>query len=97
MQNFATLDDIFDDAGFEDLVAGIKPARIERLDPDIEKFLEIVDWVRENGREPQKSTNLKERSLFSRLKGMREQADRRAKLQAYDDLGLLGETDDRHA
>lgn len=94
MQNFATLDDIFADTDFDRLVAGIKPVRVERLDPEIEKFLEIMDWVRENGREPQKSTNLKERSLFSRLKGIREQADRRAKVRPYDELGLLGADDD---
>ncbi|TWT16514.1 hypothetical protein [Streptococcus sp. sy010] len=91
-QEFATLDDIFNDDDFEKLVATIRPLRVVKQDPEVESFYEIMDWIREHGREPQKSvTNLKERSLFSRLKGIRERQDRQEKLRKYDDLGLLGD------
>ncbi|MDY4762293.1 hypothetical protein [Streptococcus thoraltensis] len=94
MNNFATLEDIFTDPDFEGLVAGIKTAPIERVDPEIEKFMEIIDWVKVNGREPQKTLNMKERSLFSRLKGIRSNEERLTKLLAYDTIGLLGEGHD---
>ncbi|MGT2832536.1 hypothetical protein [Streptococcus halotolerans] len=94
MTNFATLEDIFTDPDFEGLVAGIKTAPINRRDPEIEKFMEIIDWVKNNGREPQKTINMAERSLFSRLKGIRNSEERRAKVLAYDTIGLLGENHD---
>lgn len=93
IENFATLDDIFADEAFESLVAGIRVQKVEKLHPEIEKFLEIVHWVKEHGREPQKSTQIKERQLFSRLKAIRSDEDRKRLVIAYDELDLLG---DRH-
>ena len=46
IENFATLEDIFADSSFDELVKEIHPKKIDRLDPDIEKFQEIVEWVR---------------------------------------------------
>ncbi|MGH2137798.1 GIY-YIG nuclease family protein, partial [Enterococcus faecalis] len=46
----------------------------------------------ENGREPEKTNDfarLPERSLASRLLGIRKNPDRIAKLKEYDDVGLL--------
>ncbi|WP_105136764.1 hypothetical protein [Streptococcus suis] len=93
IENFATLDDIFADEAFESLVAGIRVVKVERVDPEIEKFMENSQWVKEHGREPQRSTQIKERQLFSRLKAIRADEGRRAQVSAYDELDLLG---DRH-
>lgn len=93
IENFATLDDIFADEAFESLVDGIRVQKVEKLHPEIEKFLEILHWVKEHGREPQKSTQIKERQLFSRLKAIRSDEDRKRWVIAYDELDLLG---DRH-
>ena len=40
IENFATLEDIFADSSFDELVKEIHPKKIDRLDPDIEKFQE---------------------------------------------------------
>lgn len=67
MTDFKNLNDIFNDSDFEHLIAPLKPKKKIVTDHEVEKFLEIIDWVRENnGQEPQKSRNIKERSLFSR-------------------------------
>ncbi|MGH2143727.1 hypothetical protein ACQ1ZU_14985, partial [Enterococcus faecalis] len=54
--------------------------------------MEIVKFYQENGREPEKTNDfarLSERSLASRLIGIRKNPDRIAKLKEYDDVGLL--------
>ncbi|HFR3976925.1 TPA: hypothetical protein ACHVI3_001045 [Streptococcus suis] len=95
IENFATLEDIFADEAFESLVAGIRVVKVERLHPEIEKFMEICQWVKKHGREPQRSTQIKERQLFSRLKAIRADEGRRAQVSAYDELDLLGDRHDR--
>lgn len=94
MEHFATFDEIFADDMFEILVEGIRPKTVERIDPDMEKFQEILDWVSEHHREPQKTTHLTERKLWSRLKGIRASDDKRSKLSFMDTLGLLDNRDD---
>ncbi len=42
-----------------------------------------------NGHEPQKSRDIKERSLYSRLYGIRKSPDSIRKLEPYDEFGLL--------
>ena len=42
-----------------------------------------------NGHEPQKSRDIKERSLYSRLNGIRKSPDSIRKLEPYDEFGLL--------
>ncbi|HFU3810451.1 TPA: hypothetical protein ACGO0K_000385 [Streptococcus suis] len=90
IENFATLDDIFADEAFDSLVEGIRVVKVEKLHPEIEKFMEIIYWVKEHGREPQRSTQIKERQLYSRLKAIRSDEDRKALVIAYDELDLLG-------
>lgn len=90
MTDFKNLNDIFNDSDFEHLIAPLKPKKKIVTDHEVEKFLEIIDWVRENnGQEPQKSRNIKERSLFSRLNGIRKSPDSIRKLEPYDEFGLL--------
>lgn len=90
MDNFKSLEDIFADDIFDDLIKDAIPNKIERVDPDIEKFLEIVGWAKQHdGKEPQKSRDMKERSLASRLKGIRGKPEKVAKLKAYDEFNWL--------
>ncbi|MDR2976769.1 MAG: GIY-YIG nuclease family protein [Streptococcaceae bacterium] len=86
----AKLDDIFSDPIFDELVSEIPRKHVERIDPEIEKFQEINTWMKaHNDKEPEKSSDLTERKLFSRLKGYREKPDVAMKLKAYDEFNLL--------
>ncbi|MFS1664640.1 hypothetical protein [Streptococcus sp. zg-JUN1979] len=91
LETFSSLDEVFSDEAFDSLVAGIKEEKVERRDPDINKFLEVTEWVKEHGREPQKTTQIQERKLFSVLNAIRSNEDRKALVRPYDELGLLGE------
>lgn len=54
-------------------------------------FEEINGFVEQNGREPQKSTNIGERSLFSRLQAIRGNPEKIEALKPYDRFNLLQE------
>lgn len=87
-----TLDDIFSDPLFDDLLAEMeipqKPSK--RVDPEFEKFQEIIEWIKNNdGREPKKSKDLTERKLYSRLKGYRDKPEMIKKLAEIDELNLF--------
>lgn len=89
-----SLEDIFSDPDAATLLAPDKKPVINH-DPDVEGFKEIIDWVKQHdGKEPQKTMDLTERKMFSRLKGIRNNPDRCQKLKEYDELYLLGEGDD---
>lgn len=88
-----SLEDIFADPDAATLLAPDKKPVINH-DPDVEGFKEIIDWVKQHdGKEPQKTMDLTERKMFSRLKGIRNNPDRCQKLKEYDELHLLGEAD----
>ena len=90
-----SLDDIFNDPEATALLHSKSKHKPAMYDPLIEDFNEIIDWVSEHdGKEPQKLRDLsqmKQRKLASRLKGIREDPDRRERLIPYDTLGLLRE------
>ena len=54
-------------------------------------FEEINTFVEQNGHEPQKSTNMQERTLYSRLQGIRENPEKIKALKPYDRLNILQE------
>lgn len=87
-----SLDDIFNDPAANELLAKPKKKQVT-YDPEVEKFKEIENWVKEhNGKEPEKTTDLSrlgERKLASRLKGIREDPERLELLKPYDELDLL--------
>ena len=88
-----SLEDIFADPDAATLLAPDKKPVINH-DPDVEGFKEIIDWVKQHdGKEPQKTMDLTERKMFSRLKGIRNNPERCQKLKEYDELHLLGEAD----
>jgi len=57
----------------------------------VASFEEINDFHEKNGREPQKTTDMNERGLFSRLKGLRANSQKIQALKKYDRFNLLGE------
>ncbi|MFC7062619.1 GIY-YIG nuclease family protein [Halobacillus seohaensis] len=70
----------------------VTPKKVPEIqnDLEVEKFIEIVDFVKENGHEPYKVPNeLYERSLASRLIGIRKNPERLEYLKQYDEIGLL--------
>ena len=52
-------------------------------------FEEINDFIGKNGRAPQKSTNITERTLYSRLDGIRQNHEKIAALKPYDKFNIL--------
>lgn len=91
-----SLDDIFNDPAADELLE--KPKKVQvTYDPEVERFKEIENWVKEHdGKEPEKTTDLSrlgERKLASRLKGIREDPERIELLKPYDKLGLLKQED----
>ena len=86
----SNLDEIFSDDLFDDLTKQEKKSKIEKLDPEIIKFQEILNFVKENNREPNKTKNWsKERALWARLQGFREKKARSDKVKHLDELKLL--------
>lgn len=65
------------------------------MNPEIEKFKELQQWIEvHDGKEPKKTTDisrLHERGLASYLIGIRKDVDRITLLKPYDKLGLLKE------
>lgn len=84
------LDDIFSDPKFEELIADIPKKQAKYIDPELEKFQEINEWIKEHdGKEPEKSKNMIERKLYSRLKGYRNKPELSKKLVSIDEFGLF--------
>ena len=54
-----------------------------------QSFVEIVDFVRKHGREPEKGTEIYERQLASRLEGIRGNKNQKEQLRYFDELNLL--------
>ena len=66
------------------------PPRLTPNDHLSTSFLEILDWVEENGREPfNNAKDFKERSLMSRLHGIRNNDEKRIYLKPLDRCNLL--------
>ncbi len=90
MDNEQKLLAIFEDDPFN--LLEVKPqtspvkSEDERL---VASFQEINDFFKKHGRKPEKSMNMQERTLYARLKGINENAEKRAALSAYDEHNLL--------
>lgn len=52
-----SLDSIFEDDAFDDLTKQVEKKKVVKQDPEVAKFQEIIDFVNENGREPEKLLN----------------------------------------
>ncbi|MCK1189763.1 hypothetical protein [Streptococcus uberis] len=64
MKTYPSLDDIFADEHFDVLVDEIRPKKIESLDPEIEKFQEILTWVEIKGVLPKKNDEHARKETF---------------------------------
>lgn len=51
-----SLDSIFEDDAFDDLTKQVEKKKVVKQDPEVAKFQEIIDFVNENGREPEKNS-----------------------------------------
>jgi len=84
------LEDIFNDdpLGLLNVKPSASPARNadERL---LASFQEITDFFEKNQREPKQGGSIQEHQLYSRLKGIRENPEKREMLKGYDKYGLL--------
>lgn len=84
------LNNIFSDDSFDDLTKQEEKKKVEKLDPAVNKFQEIIDFVKENNREPNKTDEWSnERALWARLQGFREKKERSDKVKDFDELNLL--------
>jgi len=85
-----TLDDILNNDPFN-LLPDIKAKNpvVTADDRLVASFEEINSFYEKNGSEPQKSTDMNERGLFSRLKGIRDNLDKMKSLKKYDKHDLL--------
>lgn len=69
-------------------------ARAKALNEDdrlLVSFEEINSFIEQNGCEPKKSTDMNERTLYSRLKGIRENLEKIKALKPYDRFNILEE------
>lgn len=89
--SFDGLQAIFD-SGDDLLLAPEKPKKITAVDRLERSFIEIRDFVYENGRQPSSSTHeIAERKLGARLDGIRNNPSKIEALNHLDDLDLLRE------
>lgn len=93
MENrYDSIESIMASSLFSEITTTHKKTTKINYDPEVEKFLEVVDFVKVNGREPKKATtDLAERSLASRLIGIRKDPKRLEYLKQFDEIGLLKE------
>ncbi|WP_214752470.1 GIY-YIG nuclease family protein [Exiguobacterium sp. s16] len=88
--NKLSLDDIFSDPIFDELIAETPNKEVKRINPEFEKFQEIIDWINNHdGKEPEKTRSMTERKLYSRLKGYRNKPEMIKMLTEIDELNLL--------
>ena len=91
LDRFESLQDIFD-SGDELLNLPEKPKKITQVDRLTKSFLEIVEFVKTNGREPSATTlEISERKLGARLEGIRANPEKIELLRGSDELGLLSQ------
>lgn len=85
-----SLDSIFDDDAFYELTKQEEKKKNVKFDPEIVMFQEIIEFIEENGREPQKTEDWSnERALWARLRGFRDKQERAKKVEKYDSMDLL--------
>ena len=89
MDKETVLNSIFDSDPLGLLEFKAKNPVITADDRLIASFEEINSFYKKNGSEPQKTTNMNERGLFSRLKGLRANPQKMKALKKYDRFNLL--------
>lgn len=88
-----SIDEILNDPQLNEILDRLetskKSKKVLNVDIDIKKFMEIVEWVKENGHEPVAAEyGSNERKLYSRLKGIKKRHSNE-ELAEYDPEHLL--------
>ena len=91
MDKETVLNNIFDSDPLGLLEVKAKNPVITADDRLVASFEEINSFYEKNGNEPQKSINMNERQLFSRLDGIRKSQNKIQMLTKYDKYNLLGD------
>ena len=91
MDKETILNNIFESDPLGLLEIKAKNPAITADDRLIATFEEINDFHEKHGCEPQKTTDMNERRLFSRLKGLRDNPQKIQVLKKYDRFNLLEE------
>ena len=91
MNKEAILNNIFENDPLGLLEVKAKNPVITADDRLIARFEEINDFYEKNDCEPQKTTDMNERGLFSQLKGLRGNSQKIQALKKYDKFNLLKE------
>lgn len=91
MDKNTILDNIFNNDPFDILNVKPKNSGLKSTDERLlNSFQEIIDFVERNKREPQpNSSNISEYQLYTRLKGIRENVEKKEQLKDVDILNLL--------
>ena len=85
-----SLEDILSNDPLGILVEAKPKAKLVNSDDRlIASFEEINSFIEANGHEPQKSTNMSERTLYSRLQGIKDNPEKIEYLKPYDRFNLL--------
>lgn len=88
-----TLEDVFNSPDANVLLSTAPKKKAVLVNPDIELFKEIQEWIKQHGgKEPEKTrdmSRMKERHMASKLKGYRNNKEMIELLNPYDELGLL--------
>ncbi|MGJ1406336.1 GIY-YIG nuclease family protein [Sphingobacterium siyangense] len=86
---YLSFDDIFADDEFNLLEVKPTVRRITEEERLVQSFQEVIDFVEEHGRIPERGNGFKERMLAARLKGLMEDRSKFSVLSAFDSLGIL--------
>ena len=85
-----SLEDILSNDPLGILVEAKPKAKLVNSDDRlIASFEEINSFIETNGHEPKKSTNMSERTLYSRLQGIKDNPEKIEYLKPYDRFNLL--------
>lgn len=85
------LEKILQDPLFDDVTA--PKQRTTRSDRLKAGFMEICDFCKKNGRQPEDSGGPEERRLFNMLKGIRADKEKKERCRQFDEFGLLADAE----
>ena len=91
MDKETILNNIFESDPLAVLDIKAKNPVVTSYDRLLASFEEINTFFEKNNKEPQRSTDMNERTLFSRLKGIKENPTKLEALIKYDRFNLLKE------
>lgn len=91
---YPSLDKILNDPFLIEYVNELKePKKVESTDPDVEHFLEIIEWMKDNNQKiPEKNrANVKEWKIATKLDTLKNNPEVIQKLKPYDTFNILGD------